>query len=35
MKERPDFGKFKKILMNNYGKDHELFAYYFEIQRKN
>jgi hypothetical protein len=33
MKERLDFGKFKKILLKTYGKDHELFAHYFKIKR--
>jgi hypothetical protein len=35
MKERLDYGKFKRTIMKTYGKDHELFAHYFEIQRKN
>ena len=34
MKERLDFGTFKKILMQVYGKDHETFAHYFTIKRK-
>jgi len=34
MKERLDFGAFKKVLMKNYGKDHPLFEHYFTIKRK-
>jgi hypothetical protein len=35
MKERLDYGKFKRILMKIYGKDHESFAHYFKTIRKN
>jgi hypothetical protein len=34
MKERLDFGKFKKIIMNNYGKENDTFAHYFKLKRK-
>jgi len=30
MKERLDFGKFKRIIMKTYGKDHETFAHFFK-----
>jgi hypothetical protein len=35
MKERLDFGTFKKVLLRDYGKTHETFAHYFTIKRKN
>jgi len=35
MKERLGFGAFKKMLMKNYGKNHEAFSHYFTIKRKN
>lgn len=34
MKERLDFGKFKKTLMKKYGKEHDTFSHYFTIKRK-
>ncbi|KKK40439.1 hypothetical protein LCGC14_3073660 [marine sediment metagenome] len=30
MKERLNFGTFKRIIMKRYGKDHETFAHYFK-----
>ena len=33
MKERLDYGTFKKIIMQNYGKNNETFAHYFELKR--
>jgi len=33
MRERLDFGTFKRIIMKKYGKEHETFAHYF-IQKK-
>lgn len=30
MKERLNFGKFKRIIMKRFGKDHETFAHYFK-----
>jgi hypothetical protein len=34
MKERLDFGTFKKIIRNKYGKDNQTFAHYFALKRK-
>jgi len=34
MKERLDYGTFKKIIMQKYGKNHDTFAHYFELKRK-
>ena len=34
MRERLDFGTFKKVVMQKYGKEHETFAHYFK-QKKN
>ena len=34
MKERLDFGTFKKTLMKKYGKDQEPFVQYFTTKRK-
>ncbi len=35
MKERLDYGTFKRVIMKTYGKDHENFAHYFKIKRSN
>ena len=35
MKERHDFGTFKRIIMQKFGKDHESFALYFKKKKKN
>jgi len=34
MKDRLDFGMFKKTIMKKYGKDQEPFVHYFTIKRK-
>jgi hypothetical protein len=34
MKERLDFGTFKKIIMSKYGKENNTFAHYFKLKRK-
>jgi hypothetical protein len=34
MKERLDFGTFKKTLMKKYGKNQEPFVQYFTTKRK-
>ncbi len=34
MKERLNFGAFKKIIMKNYGKDQDPFEHYFTIKRR-
>jgi hypothetical protein len=34
MKERLDFGTFKKTLVQVYGKEHDTFSHYFTIKRK-
>ena len=33
MKERLNYGKFKRIIMKKYGKAHETFAHYFTTKR--
>lgn len=33
MKERMDYGTFKRVIMKKYGKKHESFAHYFETKR--
>ena len=33
MRERLDFGKFKRIIMKKYGKENETFAHYFQLKR--
>jgi len=33
MKERLDFGTFKRVIINKYGKNHHTFAHYFEFKR--
>jgi len=35
MKERPDYGKFKRVIMKIYGKSDERFAHYFKTKRNN
>jgi len=30
MRERLDFGTFKRVIMKKYGKEHETFAHYFK-----
>ena len=35
MEKRLDFGSFKRILMKKYGKDHEIFAIYFQKRKTN
>ena len=35
MKERLDFGTFKRIIMKEHGKNHEAFGHYFEMKRMN
>jgi len=34
MKERLDYGTFKRVVMRTYGKDHETYAHYFKLKRK-
>ena len=34
MKERLDFGTFKKVIRDKYGKNDEAFAHYFSLKRK-
>jgi hypothetical protein len=34
MKERLDYGTFKRVIMKTHGKHNEIFAHYFEIKRK-
>jgi hypothetical protein len=33
MKERLDYGKFKSVIMKQYGKNHETFAHYFKTKK--
>lgn len=33
MKERLDYGTFKRVIMRKYGKEHEAFAHYFKLKR--
>ena len=33
MKERLDFGTFKRKIMKKYGKENEIFAHYFKLKR--
>jgi len=35
MRERLDFGTFKRVIMKKFGKDHETFAHYFITKMKN
>ena len=35
MRERLDFGKFKRIIMKKYGKENETFSHYFKFKRSN
>jgi hypothetical protein len=34
MRERLDFGTFKRVIMKKYGKEHETFAHYFKQKIK-
>jgi hypothetical protein len=34
MKERLDYGTFKRVIMKKYGKDNDIFTHYFEVVRK-
>jgi hypothetical protein len=34
MKERLDFGSFKRIIRNKYGKENKTFAHYFALNKK-
>lgn len=34
MRERLDFGTFKRIIMKKYGKEHESFTHYFTQKTK-
>jgi hypothetical protein len=33
MKERLDYGAFKKFIRGTYGKENETFAHYFKLKR--
>jgi len=33
MRERLDFGTFKRSIMKKYGKENEKFAHYFKLKR--
>jgi len=33
VKNRLDFGTFKRIIMKKYGKENETFAHYFKLKR--
>ncbi|GAG96705.1 unnamed protein product [marine sediment metagenome] len=35
MRERLDYGSFKRIIMKKYGKDNETFVQYFITKMKN
>jgi len=34
MRERLDFGTFKRVIMKQYGKEHETFIHYFVTKIK-
>lgn len=35
MRERLDFGAFKRVIMKKFGKEHETFTHYFTQKIKN